>query len=219
MRQLPPNTTQLVRVSSESWHADHASLERYALRDNAWRTVGAKAAVVIGKSGLGWGRGVHQPEADGPQKAEGDGRAPAGLFLMQRSFGHGPGAMLKTALTHRAVSPSWRCVDDPRSTHYTEVLDSDALPRGETVDWQSAERMQRKDALYEIVIWADHNRAPPLAGAGSCIFLHTWLLRDAEPRPTVGCTAMPRAALLELAEWLKPGAILAQLPEPQLRRD
>lgn len=217
--QLPPKTTQLVLVTSPSWEAHSASLERHTLTASGWRRVGTPAQVVLGKSGLGWGRGVHQAEADGPHKAEGDGRAPAGLFLIQRSFGHGPGAELKTALDHRAVGPSWRCVDDPRSSHYTEVLDSAALPRGETADWKSAERMQRSDALYEIVIWADHNRAPPLAGAGSCIFLHTWRLQDAAPRPTVGCTAMPRAALLELAAWLEPGAILAQLPEPQLGRD
>ncbi len=220
LQQLPQGTTQLVRVASPSWGASDASLERYALEDGGWRRVGEAEGVVIGKAGLGWGRGLHRAEPDGPQKAEGDGRAPAGLFRLSHSFGHGPGAKLDTGLPHTPVSPSFRCVDDPRSARYTQIVDvAELARRGEALDWQSAERMQRSDPLYEIVILADHNPAPPVAGAGSCIFLHTWRSQGATPRPTVGCTAMPRAALLSLAAWLKPGAILAQLPAPQLHRE
>ncbi|MGE0325609.1 MAG: L,D-transpeptidase [Polyangiaceae bacterium] len=215
--QLPHGTQQLVVVTSQSWAATDGELRRYALFDSAWRQAGATARVVLGKSGLGWGRGLHAAEATGAQKREGDGKAPAGLFLLNKSYGHGPGARLQTGLEHTSVTPSWRCVDDVKSTHYGELLDAASVNQ----DWKSAEKLQRSDPLYEIIVLVEHNGAHE-RGAGSCIFLHTWRFLEDQPsvpRPTVGCTAMARESLLVLVEWLKPGAVLAQLPAAEVKRD
>ncbi|MEZ4369930.1 MAG: hypothetical protein R3B07_03865 [Polyangiaceae bacterium] len=217
MSQLPGGTKQLVVVTSQNWEATEGELRRYALLDSAWRQAGAAARVVLGKSGLGWGRGLHVPETTGAHKREGDGKAPAGLFLLNKSYGHGPGAKLRTGLEHTSVTPSWRCVDDVKSTHYGELLDAANVEQ----DWKSAEKLQRSDPLYEIIVLVEHNAAHE-RGAGSCIFLHTWrFLEDqpSAPRPTVGCTAMARESLLALVEWLKPGAVLAQLPAAEIKRD
>ncbi|MCB9587329.1 MAG: hypothetical protein H6718_18155 [Polyangiaceae bacterium] len=215
--QLPSGTQQLVLVLSDSWEATGGTLRRYAMADSAWQFVGSEVPVVLGRSGLAWGRGLNQPEPEGAQKREGDGKAPAGLFLLNRSYGHGPGAALHTGLQHTGVTPSWRCVDDVKSAHYGELLDGALIKQ----DWNSAEKLQRSDPLYEIIVLVEHNGAHQ-RGGGSCIFLHTWrFLEDkpSVPRPTVGCTAMARDQLLTLVEWLKPGAVLAQLPKAQARRE
>ncbi|MCA9627583.1 MAG: hypothetical protein KC766_07960 [Myxococcales bacterium] len=217
MSQLPAETKQLVVVTSHDWEATDGTLTRFALTNSAWQRVGEEVRVVLGRHGLGWGEGLHGPETSGPRKREGDGKAPAGLFSLNRSYGHGPGAKLETHLEHTPVGASWRCVDDVRSKHYGELLDAARVES----DWNSAEKLQRSDPLYEVIVLVEHNAAHE-PGAGSCIFLHTWRSWQDEPkviRPTVGCTAMAREPLLDVARWLSPGAVLAQLPEPEARRD
>jgi D-alanyl-D-alanine dipeptidase len=62
-----------------------------------------------------------------------------------------------------------------------------------------------------------HNAAPPVAGRGSCIFLHVW----AGPgRGTAGCTAMGEESLTEILRWLDPkkGPLLVQLTEVEYAR-
>ncbi|MCA9674683.1 MAG: hypothetical protein KC464_06570, partial [Myxococcales bacterium] len=141
-----------------------------------------------------------------------DGRAPAGAFRLLRAFGYDPRPPAGTSLPYRQVDDGWRCVDDPASRRYNQVLDA----RDVAVDWTSAEEMRRDDDLYRRLIEVDHNHAShgddeaaPRPGGGSCIFLHVW--RDADG-VTAGCTAMPLADLEDLIGWLRPGAIYVLLP-------
>ena len=67
----------------------------------------------------------------------------------------------------------------------------------------SAERLWRNDGLYDVIIVLGHNDAPPVPGAGSAIFLHC-----AEGRPTEGCVAIDRAALLSQLPRIGPGDAL-----------
>lgn len=60
----------------------------------------------------------------------------------------------------------------------------------------SAERLWRKDGVYDAILALGHNDAPPRAGAGSAIFLH---LRG--PRPTEGCVAIDPATMTALLQW------------------
>lgn len=59
----------------------------------------------------------------------------------------------------------------------------------------SAERMWRKDHLYDIVAVLDYNIAPRVQGRGSAIFLHVARRNFA---PTAGCIAMKREHLVRL---------------------
>lgn len=169
----------------------------------------------VGRAGVAWGRGLHGDGApagrDGPVKREGDGRAPAGRFRILRAFGYDAAPPAGAALPYQAVDASWRCVDDPASAHYNDVLDQD----GVAVDWSSAEVMRRDDELYRWVVELDHNAASgaaPVAGGGSCIFLHVWGGPD---DVTAGCTAMPREDLEALIAWVRPGASYVLLPRSE----
>src|SRR5262245_14268846 len=83
-------TKQLVVVRTAGWNATEGTLSRFVRRgaDDAWRRVAGPAPVVVGRSGLGWGRGLHAPQPGGPTKREGDGRAPAGVFRLSTAFGY-----------------------------------------------------------------------------------------------------------------------------------
>lgn len=81
--QLPwSNAQQMVVVTSSDWNDVHGTLRRFERGDNGggWRQVGAAQPVMLGRSGIGWGIGLHPAQNNGPQKREGDGRNPAGVF-------------------------------------------------------------------------------------------------------------------------------------------
>jgi L,D-peptidoglycan transpeptidase YkuD (ErfK/YbiS/YcfS/YnhG family) len=211
---LLDDADQLVVGVAADWDATAVTLTRYERRDGAWRRVGEPVPAVLGRAGQAWGRGLHGagPPAGrgGPTKVEGDGKAPSGAFTIVRSFGYDAAPPAGTALSYQPLDDGWRCVDDPASTHYNDVMDAD----GVTVDWASAETMRRDDELYRWVIELDHNAATGDAtpGGGSCIFFHVW---DGPDDTTAGCTAMAEPALAELLAWLRPGAVYVLLPRAE----
>ena len=184
--------------------------------------VGEAIATVVGRSGLGWGRGLHAA-APGPQKHEGDGRAPAGAFRLTAAFGYAERE--PTGLPYLPTDADTECVDDAASAAYNTVRE-----RTEGADWTSWEEMRRGDALYRLGVVVAHNGpgvaselipqargAEPVAGGGSCIFLHVW---RGPASTTSGCTAMPDADLQGVLAWLDAAAepVLVQLPRPVYAR-
>ncbi|KAB0484205.1 D-alanyl-D-alanine dipeptidase [Pseudomonas reinekei] len=95
---------------------------------------------------------------------------------------------------------------------------SDQLVDGATManDWNSSERMRRRDDLYRQGIVIEHN-TPASPAAGSCIFFHIW---RGPTVPTRGCTAMDPTDIARLFDWLAPrqSPLLVQLPEAQYRQ-
>lgn len=224
---IPASTHQLLLVTPPDWSATSGRLQRYERSPEAgWVPVGDAVAVVVGRSGLGWGRGLHDASRlAGPVKAEGDGRAPAGVFRLSAAFGYAPS--LPTGLPYVPV-PDLQCVDDRTSASYNLVR-----APGDAPDWVSHETMRRRDGLYRIGAIVAHNGpavdpsllpatasvdgSEPVAGAGSCIFLHVW---SGPTSTTAGCTAMADPALAEVLAWLRAdaGPVLVQLPAA-VRRD
>jgi D-alanyl-D-alanine dipeptidase len=222
---IPDSTRQLVVVTTADWSATAGTLRRYERAGGGWRAVGEPVAVAVGRSGLGWGRGLHggPPENGDPVKAEGDGRATAGAFRLSAAFGdaeHEP-----TGLPYVQTGPDVECVDDPASGAYNLVLERTAA-----ADWRSHEEMRRSDGLYRIGVVVAHNGAgvsadlvptaagpATVAGGGSCIFLHVW---RGPGSTTAGCTAMPDGALQNVLAWLDAGAapVLVQLPQSEADR-
>ena len=210
---VPPvsaDKTQLITVVSERWDSFRGVLRRYTRAGNgSWQAVDGGIPVVLGHAGYGWGRGRHGDGdahgLNGPTKREGDGRSPAGVFDVGTAYGYDR-APTKMALPYVQASTALRCVDDPRSVYYNEVV-STTVPNA---DWRSAERMVRNDDAYWIAIVIEHNTADTAASAGSCIFLHVWADPDT---PVRGCTAMAKSDLERLAKWLRPqSAVLVALP-------
>jgi D-alanyl-D-alanine dipeptidase len=208
---------QLILVTTPGWDSVQGTLRRFGRKGagGAWRQAGAAVAVVVGRGGLGWGEGLTaKPDGGGPVKKEGDGRAPAGVFRLGPAFGFADAreaGWLK--LPYTPLKPSTECVDDTASSHYNLIVDREA---SKSVDWNSSERMRSVEG-YRWGIVVAHNSAPPVAGRGSCIFLHIWAGPE---HGTAGCTAMEQPNLEALLRWLDPRQrpLLVQLPEQEYAR-
>jgi L,D-peptidoglycan transpeptidase YkuD (ErfK/YbiS/YcfS/YnhG family) len=208
-----PQARQLIIVSAESWRSETGKLQMVSNVSGAWVRHGNDVAVALGR-GLGWGRGLHRNSESGPQKREGDGRAPAGIFSLGPAFGYSKDPPPGCRISYRAITERDYFVDDPKAKEYNQWVE---LPPGRTPKqlWRSAEKMLRPDPLYELGIVIQHNMDPTIPGRGSAIFFHVW--RNAST-PTVGCTAMAKRDLLNLIGWLDPAKtpLLIQAPAAEL---
>ncbi|EJM33935.1 hypothetical protein PMI26_05989 [Pseudomonas sp. GM33] len=208
MAQGLDGSDQLIVVTSKGWNDIQGTAQRYERHGQTLQKFEAPFAVVLGKNGMGWGKGLlDSGPPEGPVKQEGDGKAPAGMFKLGTAFGYAPSA--DTRLPYLSLTPSIECVDDSQSTRYNELVDGAVVEK----DWSSSERMRRPDELYRQGIVIQHN-TPASPAAGSCIFFHIWRGPTA---PTRGCTAMDPADIARLLDWLDPGKspVLVQLPQAQ----
>jgi L,D-peptidoglycan transpeptidase YkuD (ErfK/YbiS/YcfS/YnhG family) len=210
---LPHNCGQCIVVTTPSWPASTGTL-RALVRgsEGNWRLRGQAIDVRLGSGGLAWGRGLFDGDhLQGPRKVEGDKKAPAGVFKLLFCFGYQQAAP-DTRLRYRATDAATVTVDDPHSRFYNQMLETTSVRHP---DWKSAEKMRLSDDRYKWGIVVGHN-VPPVPGAGSCIFMHVW---KNSATTTVGCTAMPERALLDLIRWLDPAKhpLLVQMPLPVYR--
>lgn len=196
------NSRQLIVVLTPSWDAPEGRLARFSRADDGrWMPVGESFAVTVGRSGAAWGRGVHTAQADGPQKQEGDGRAPAGVFALGIAFGYADTA--RSGLPYRAMTSEDWCIDVPGSPLYNRLVNTQVV--GARAIEGSTEPMRRDihkegDQRYRLGFVIEHNSAGVDRG-GSCIFAHLWKAPDV---PTAGCTAMSDENMQALLAWLDP---------------
>lgn len=215
--RVPAETRQLVVVTTSDWGSGHARLSWWQRRsDGPWVRKGGPVQAVVGGAGLGWGRGIHPAELakklGGPEKQEGDNRAPAGVFRLSCATGYAE-APDGSRIEYRRASAALRCVDDPASPLYNQLAEA---PANGKPAWTSDESMLRSDGMYALAIVVDHNRDPVKPGAGSCIFIHPW---GTPGVPSPGCTMLPYASVEQLVRWLDPTAhpLLVQLPQATFR--
>ncbi|MBO8042497.1 hypothetical protein J6396_33130, partial [Pseudomonas aeruginosa] len=146
--------------------------------------------------------GLHPAQADGPQKQEGDGRSPAGVFALGSAFGYAvtrPG----TAMPYQPMLDSSYCMDVPASPFYNRIVDAKKV--GKAAVEGSTEPMRldlhnKGDVRYQEGFVIAHN-PDNQPGKGSCIFAHLWRQPG---EATAGCTAMPQARMQALLDWLRP---------------
>jgi zinc D-Ala-D-Ala dipeptidase len=208
---------QLLVVTTRDWDAVGGVLRRFERKGTRgdWAQIGAEVPIVVGRAGLAWGTGLVAAVGEaGPHKREGDGKAPAGVFRLGPAFGfktREETSWLRVAYT--PLGPTTECVDDTASRRYNLIVDRGAI---KDVDWNSSERMREVEG-YRWGLVVAHNAAPPVAGLGSCIFLHVWAGPE---KGTAGCTAMEQPNLETLLRWLDPakGPLLVQLTEGEYAR-
>jgi L,D-peptidoglycan transpeptidase YkuD (ErfK/YbiS/YcfS/YnhG family) len=211
---VPAESRQMVLSVSAGWDQTRAILQAYErpAADAPWQPVGAPIEGSLGRSGLAWGRGLHPLGLEDPQKREGDGKSPAGVFDLRLVTGYEAAPPSGTRLPYREATATLRCVDDVKSAHYNRLADEAKTRK----DWSSAEKMRLADDRYRLVVWVGHNDSPVVPGGGSCIFLH---LREGPGATTSGCTAFEPEPMERLLRWLDPAArpVLVQLPDAEYR--
>lgn len=212
---------QMVVVTTADWDANTGTLQRYERDGGHWRALGDAAPITIGRSGSAWGVGLNAPQAGEPQKREGDGRAPAGVFAIGTAFGYADNSA--SAWPYQAMTASDYCIDVDGSPLYNRIVD--AAQVGAQAVAGSTEPMRRDlhangDQRYKLGFVIEHN-PDNRNGAGSCIFAHLW---KAPGETTAGCTAMAEPVMQQLLAWLDPRRkpVFVLLPKAEygrVRRD
>ena len=205
---------QLLVVVTDGWDGLKGKLYGFEKQHNKW-VLQFSNAVVIGSKGMGLGDGIVQLSIDGaPVKKEGDLKSPAGIFSIGTAFGYADYNDAKWINNpYIKASDTLICVDDMHSAHYNTLINNDTLKS----DWKSHEEMHRKDDYYKWGLFINHNADKPVAGNGSCIFMHIW---NNDHQGTEGCTAMKEADLLTVLHWIKADdkPLLVQLPKNEYEK-
>ena len=208
---IPNNSRQMILVLTDSITSTKGNLfyfERESDR-RTWNQISNTIHVVLGRNGLGWGRGLNSIDSSKlPIKTEGDGRSPAGLFKLSSAFGYAsPEEMKGLKISYIPITEMRECIDDIKSSYYNQIILRDEV---EAVDWQSSEKMYFADIWYEQGAIIDNNTNPIIKGGGSCIFMHNWSLPD---ETSAGCTEMEPANLTKIINWLDSSAnpVIVQL--------
>lgn len=205
----PHPAKQMLLVVSDDWNQTPALAAAFEGTDGAWTQVGEKQNAVVGKKGMGWGLGKH-PATNlpvGPQKKEGDLKAPAGIFDLTFSFGRlAISDVGNENFAYLPLHENIECVDDGDSVFYNQVVDKTKVRR---VDWSSSEKMFF-EPLYLIGAFVAHNSGAAKS-KGSCIFLH---VRPPSGGGTAGCTAFAQEAMIGFSKWfdVEKKPVLVQLP-------
>ena len=136
-------------------------------------------------------------------KHEGDGATPAGVWPLRRVlYRPDKGPPPKTGLPVSPIGPDDGWCDAPGDPAYNRPV---GLPYP-----SSCERLWRDDDIYDLIVILGHNDNPPVAGAGSAIFLH---LARPDYGPTEGCIALSRGDLEEVLGLAVPGDGLEISPD------
>ena len=115
-------------------------------------------------------------------KKEGDKKTPKDKFKLKyilyrkdRVFN------LKTKLKKIVITKKKGWCDDPNSKHYNKIINYPFK--------YSAEKLWRKDNIYDVIIVIDYNLSPVIKNKGSAIFLH---IANRKYKPTNGCIAVSK---------------------------
>ena len=121
-------------------------------------------------------------------KKEGDLATPKGIFkLGLLYYRKDRNKSLKCKIRKRVIKKSMGWCDDSRSKKYNQEI---TFPFKD-----GAEKLYRKDNMYDIFINIKYNHSPIVKGNGSAIFLH---LTNTKYRPTKGCVAILKKDFLKI---------------------
>jgi|WetSurMetagenome_2_1015567.scaffolds.fasta_scaffold55308_2 zinc D-Ala-D-Ala dipeptidase len=197
---VPQNSRQMLLVLTDSITSTNGNLIYFKREKDqiVWEQISDTFPVVIGRNGLGWGRGLNSIDSlKLPMKTEGDGRSPAGVFELGAAFGYTNAKEMKgLKIPYVPVTEMVECIDDINSSHYNKIVLRSEI---EELDWLSSEKMYFAGVWYEQGVIVKQNMDPIIPGAGSCIFLHNW---SAPNETTAGCTEMEPLKMKELIYWL-----------------
>lgn len=197
---IPANSRQMILVVTPDAQATNGRMFLFERVEGnpQWSMIKDSVPVVVGRKGLAWGRGLSEDDPGQlPEKKEGDGKSPAGVFKLGAAFGYAPVENLGPLnIPYMHVTNQLECVDDVHSAYYNELVRRDEVKK---VDWASSEKMRAVGQEYELGVLVEHNTEGPEKGAGSCIFLHIW---GGPESTTSGCTAMAAAKMQDVVHWL-----------------
>lgn len=194
--EVPAAARQLIVGVAPGWDATSGRLQCFERAGREWKAATPAWPVLYGRSGLAWGRGLHDAEP-GRQKQERDGRAPAGIFKIGKIYTYDAALPAGASYPFRTVGRGDAWIDDMHHPDYNRHV---VVNPADPPSWFERQKMRHGDFAYRWLVEIRHNSDPPIAGAGSAIFFH---IRRGVTRPSVGCTTMAEANLVSLIRWLR----------------
>ena len=125
-------------------------------------------------------------------KKEGDLKTPSGIFKIKKIFYRKDRIKIKTLLKKKYIKKNIGWCDDPVSKYYNREI---KFPFKD-----SAEKLWRKDNIYDLIIILNYNLNPIVKNKGSAIFLHICKKNYA---PTKGCVAINKRDMKNLIVNIK----------------
>ncbi len=193
---LDSNVQQLIVSIAPDWNASTGHLQLFEREGNKWKASAPPVAVLYGKNGLVWGRGVLGTDEPGTHKQERDGRAPAGVFRMGTIYTYDAALPSGAKYPFHTVATGDAWIDDITSPDYNRHVTVDPA---NPPPWFEKQKMRHGDFAYRWLVEIRHNSDPPVPNAGSAIFFH---IRRGPARKTAGCTTMAEDDLIKLIRWL-----------------
>jgi L,D-peptidoglycan transpeptidase YkuD (ErfK/YbiS/YcfS/YnhG family) len=178
------NATQVISVVGTG-HTT-AKMDIYQRTAAGWQPVEAGIPTHIGSAGLA------------PEAKSGYPATPMGVFALPFAFGTAPnpGGGLKYV---QVDSNHWWSGDDnsPATFNTMQVCHKAQCP----FDTNASENLQIPQYKHAVVMGVNPNRLP---GKGAAFFFHT-----TDGGATEGCVAIDDAKLVQVIQWLRPGAVMA----------
>ena len=126
-------------------------------------------------------------------KKEGDLATPKGLFnLGSLYYRKDKNKTLEVKLNKKEIKKDMGWCDDIKSKKYNKEI---KFPFK-----YGAEKLYRRDRLYDIFINIEYNNHPTVKKKGSAIFLH---LATKKYKPTKGCVAVSKKDLLKILPYIE----------------
>lgn len=196
---VPDDCTQLIVGIAPAWNSMRGQLQLFERAPGAkWEPVSPTWPVLFGKSGLAWGSGLAGQNEAGLRKAERDGRAPAGLFCIGKTYTYDAQLPPGSDYPFHQVTTADAWIDDVNHPDYNRFV---TIPDpANPPSWFAKQKMRHNDFAYRWLVEIRHNSDPPVPDAGSAIFFH---IRRGVDRPSAGCTTMAESNLVRLISWLR----------------
>ena len=140
-----------------------------------------KAKCAVGKRGISI------------KKKEGDFITPKGTFKIREIFYRKDRVQnLITRLKKTVIRKNMGWCDDPKSKKYNKLI---YFPFK-----HSAEKLYRRENIYDIILVLNFNMNPVKKNKGSAIFIH---VAKKNFQPTQGCIALNKSELIKLVKSIK----------------
>lgn len=216
--KLPQKHQQAIVATPENWSSSHATLQIYEKVKGKWLKKGNSWKTRIGRNGSAWGLGI-SPNQQGNQKREGDGRSPAGVFLIGGAYGYANSIKKHPSLPYKKVTSRDMWVEDINSSKYNRHF---VLKHEPKTEWEKKQQMRQGDYAHALKLYIAHNHATKWKRAkkakGSAIFFHIW--RKGGSKATSGCTVMEKSKLKKLVAQIDPSKnpVYILLPKKEYTR-
>ena len=126
-------------------------------------------------------------------KKEGDLKTPSGIFKLKKLFYRKDRVKyFKTTLKKNYIKKNIGWCDDSNSIYYNREI---KFPFN-----GSAEKLWRKDNIYDLIVVLNYNFNPVIKHKGSAIFLH---ICKKNYEPTKGCIAINKKDMINLLVNIK----------------